>query len=325
MKDAAQKHFDLAYNADTTQDVVLVVECLKYGTNFASLPVADNVDIAEVKRLDTNHIAIRLVNKVEPIQLSISFTSVHEALSNEKAAELIDNGMLDTRIAAAAYRWSDALNTSILNETPIDQVEFWKGKPKYSDNTISIMQHWNQAVGTYEQGYCFSVSPLSDANVSLTNTMLSIAGTYTYEPYYGPYTNGALRIQLPGAYNNGGSVMELTKIRVYEPTELVRLVRVRQYLWNAGGADWYGGDILSSDYELNLGRQTGDSDPNNWVVTSAGRTLDTETGKYYYEVTPPQNVRTFNVASVNKTAFRVCLPFVWQVADANSPLTQGTT
>ncbi len=313
MADALGKGFIVNYRYSDMENVVLVVECLDIGVDFAAIP-EQNDFVEEAVLIGQGKMALKLKKASESTNCSIGFQMKNVALTNAQVLEIMDGDVLPTsRIAAAEYTLpSDANIKDVLTKgEKHDEKVFWEGSPYFNpDATVSVT--------TSEEGYTHSfkltVPPLSTERGSYTNIYLEHVcwqqdSLFGISVKYDGYKNGAPRFALPSAYDREGSLMEILSIRIYEPTDKVRLKEIDVPGTRRNNSS---SDLLTSDFNGNWGK---------WKVGE--RTFDPDKNAYYYVLTPPS--RVFNSNSVGMSQYLAGMTLRWTMADVADALEFDTS
>ena len=307
MEQTQNQGFLVNYRYSSLENVVLVVECLDIGADFAAIP-EKNEFFNEAVLLEQGKMAIRLTTGADKTDCTIGFLMKHVRLTDEQVLELIDSDVIPAaRIAVTEYTLPKNIKLKdVLTEgTKGEESVLWEGTPYFNpDATVDVTK-----TSKYSHSFKVTVSPLSNENASYTNAYLDKLCTYDrMTKMLNGYKNGAPRFDIPGAYNEGGSLMEIVSIRFYEPTDLVYLKGI-----GAPGADVDNtSDLLRSQFNLSWG---------DWTVGE--RTLDPDKNAYYYELTPKD--RFFNADTVGKTQLLAGMTLRWNMTDVSKALDPATS
>ena len=307
MADANGKGFIVNYKYSNMDGVVLVVECLSIGADFAAVPESNDF-VEEAVLIGQGKMALKLKKAPESTDCSIGFLMKNVALTNDQVLGMMDSDVLPTsRIAASEYTLpSDANIKDVLTKgEKHEEKVLWEGSPYFNpDATVSVT---NSAKG-YPHSFKLTVSPVSNEVGSYTNIFFNnVCSQDTYppsNPALDGYKNGSPRFALPNAYDETGSLMEILSIRFYEPTDLVRLRKL----------DIPGEKSGLTTADLNTANFNGQW--NRWNLGE--RTFDADKNAYYYEITP--KARTFNANTVGLTQYLAGMTLRWEMADIANAL-----
>ncbi len=307
MEKTQNQGFLVNYRYSNLENVVLVIDCLDIGADFAAIP-EKNEFFNEAVLLEQGKMAIRLTTGADKTDCTIGFLMKHVGLTDEQVLELIDSEVLPTaRIAATEYTLpkNSKLKNVLTEGTKGEECVLWEGTPYYNpDATVSVTK-----TSSYSHSYKVTVSPVSNENISYTNIYLDKICTYDkWTKIFNGYKNGAPRFDMPGAYNDGGALMEIVSIRFYEPTDLVRLKGIAGPGTDINNTT----DLLRSSYNLNWG---------DWTVGE--RTFDPDKNAYFYDLTPP--ARVFNANTIGMTQLLAGMTLKWTLADTSDALAPGTS
>ena len=312
MADAAGNGFIVNYQYSNMDGVVLVVECLSIGADFAAIPESNDF-VEEAVLIGQGKMALKFKKAPESTNCSIGFLMKNVALTNDQVLEMMDSNHLPTsRIAATEYTLpSDANIKDVLTKgEKHEENVLWEGSPYFNpDATVSVT---DSAAG-YPHSFKLTVSPVSNEVGSYTNIFFNNVCSQDVYPPSNPaldgYKNGSPRFALPNAYDGNGSLMEILSIRFYEPTDLVRLRKL----------DIPGEKRGLTTSDLNTADFNGQW--NSWTVGE--RTFDADKNAYYYEITP--KARTFNANTVGLTQYLAGMTLRWEMADIANALEADTS
>ena len=302
MEETEGQEFLVNYRYSSLENVVLVVDCLELGADFAAIP-EKNEFFNEAVLLGQGKMAIRLTNATDRTDCTIGFRMKHVKLTEEQVLRIMDSDTVPTsRIAATEYTlpYNTALADVLTEGTKGEECILWEGTPYYNpDATVAV----TSSSSGYTHTFKLTVSPIGNEYGSYTNFYFEYVNTRLETNRFNGYKNGSPRFVLPGAYNNGGSLMEIVSIRFYEPTDLVRLKGIS----SAGAGRSNTGDLLNNAYDVNWG---------GWTVGE--RTYDPDKDAYYYDLTPVS--RAFNTETKGKTAYMGGMTLRWTMNDIGNPL-----
>ena len=302
MAETEGQEFLVNYRYSDLENVILVVECLEFGADFAAIP-EKNEFFNEATLIGQGKMALRLTNAADRTDCTIGFRMKHVKLTDEQTIRIMDSEVIpSTRIAATEYTLpANADLADVLTEgTKGEECILWEGTPYFNPNsTVGV----TSSASGYTHTYKATVSFVSNESVSYTNYYFDRICSYNYENIFNGYKNGSPRFSLPCAYNKSGSLMEIVGIRFYEPTELVRL----RELSAAGAGSTGNGDLLTKDFNANWG---------GWTVGE--RTFDPDKNAYYYDITPPN--RAFNNNSKDMDEYLAGMTLRWTMADPANAL-----
>ncbi|MCR4768213.1 MAG: Cna B-type domain-containing protein [Saccharofermentans sp.] len=293
MSDAEGKEFLVNYKYADIENVVLVVECLDMGADFAAVP-EKNEFFNEAVLIGHGKMALRLTDAAENTDCTIGFRMKHVKLTDEQVLRIMDSDVTPTsRIAATEYTLTAGTDLAdvLTQGTKGEEYVLWEGTPHFNpDATVSVT-----SASGYTHTYKVTVSPMSDEGGSITNYYLdNICATILTNLFNG-YKNGSPRFTMPGAYGSDGSLMEILSIRFYEPTDLVRLKGITTPGAATGAKT---SDLFRNDFDEDWGK---------WTIGE--RTFDPDQNAYYYELTPP--ARVFNSNTVGKDALLAGMTLKW--------------
>ena len=304
MEETQNKGFALNYSILEPTNIVLVVDCLAYGADFASIPTAGD-NIREVVKLSQGRIALRMANSGGQLDYTATFAMNHVALTNDQVLELIDSDTIPTtRIAVAEYTLDpDTPLADVLTAgQKVQENVLWEGTPYFNPAATVIA---TEAAAGYTHTYKVTVPAVTRAGASLTDAFLYRYGDLTSNSGVtcNGFSNGEPRFRLPAAYNDGGALMEIVSVRFYEPSPLVRLVNIHN-TETRNGLRGSGRDLDGSDFTGQWG---------DWIIGE--RTYDAEKDAWYYEITPPS--RFFNANTKGRSDYFGGMVLRWQLADQN--------
>ena len=306
MSQAEGKGFFVNYRYSSLENIVLVVECLDMGADFAAIPET-NEFFNSVSKLGQGKLALRFNNSPNGNDCTINFLMKAVPLTNEQAFALMDSATVPTsRIAVTEYTLPEGTPLSkVLEEgTKGEEQVLWEGTP-YSNPEATV---------TAPNPFALTVSPYSDETGSLTDfyfDAIGQSGRYFHTKFDGS-KNGAYRFSMPSIYSENGSLIEVLGIRLYEPTSLVYLRAL----------DLPGGEIINGNSpNCQFTRSYFDSYWDKWTIGE--RTYDADKDAYYYDLTP--NERYLNIDSYGKTAVTAGMNLRWRLNDKTVPLAQDTT
>lgn len=285
MADTEGKEFLVNYRYADLENVILVVECLDLGADFAAIP-EKNEFFNEAVLLGQGKMALRLTSAKNRTDCTIGFRMKHVKLTDEQVLKIMDSSKIpSSRIAATEYTLpaGSALSDVLTEGTKGEECILWEGTPYFNpDSTVTV----TSSPQGYTHTYKVSVSPTSNAGGSYTNLYFDAFCSSYLEKMFSSYKNGSPRFSLPGAYNSNGSLMEIVSIRFYEPTELVRLKKIDKPGATNGSPS---GDLFTTDFNADWGK---------WAVGE--RTFDPAKNAYYYELTPPSRFFNSNTVGMNE-------------------------
>ena len=305
MSEVGGKGFSVTYfNGSGTDSTVLVVEMPKYGAAFAAVPGTGDV-LQEVATLDAGAgdgkpriLLLRLADNSAEVEYFATFSFNHVPLTDAQSADLIDNNMPATRIAVTEYKYSGELVNVLSEGQKLSEKVYCSPKPTTSDTTV-------KATHTFK----FSSSSVPE----ISNHMLrNCSGYWSNDGYYcNPLNVGGVRFRLPETY--AGSPVEITSIKMYAPSDKLKLTDIKQNTGlggNAPGDGRLGNALRAADFDVQW---------INWTRTE-GRD---DHGKYY-RLTPPSGTRLFNNGTTGKTAFFFGFSPTWQLVSLDDPLPSQT-
>ena len=305
MSEAEGKGFIVNYRYSSLQDTVLVVECLEYGSDFAAIPQT-NEFFSQVVKLGPGKLALRFNNSPNGNDCTVNFLMKSVALTEEQAYSLIDSTPVPTsRIAVTEYTLPTSTSLSKVLDEGIkgDEEILWEGTPYFNPDAAVTASHT----------YRLTVSPLSDETGSVTNYYFDEIGhEHVYYPNkFDGYNNNSYRFVIPGAYDQGGSLMEIVGLRIYEPSSLIYLRTL----------DLPGGEIIDGlAPNCQLTRNSFNKYWNDWKIGE--RTYDSDKGAYYYDLTPKN--RFVNLDTFGKAQLSAGMTLRWRMNDIAVPLTPET-
>lgn len=315
MADTEGKEFLVNYRYADLENVILVVECLDLGADFAAIP-EKNEFFNEAVLLGQGKMALRLTSAKNRTDCTIGFRMKHVKLTDDQVLKIMDSSKIPaTRIAATEYTLPSGCDLSdvLTQGTKGEECILWEGTPYFNpDSTVTV----TSSSQGYTHTYKVSVSPMSNEGGSYTNLHFDAVCSSYLEKMFSGYKSGSPRFAIPGAYKSSGALMEIVSIRFYEPTELVRLKGIARPGANNGSPS---GDLFVSDFNADWGK---------WVIGE--RTFDPDKNAYYYELTPPS--RFFNSNTVGMDELLAGMTLRWTLnstAEALEPsksyLAENTT
>ena len=303
MSDTDGKEFLVNYRYADLENVILVIECLDLGADFAALP-EKNEFFNEAVKLGQGKMALRLTSAKNRTDCTIGFKMKHVKLTDEQVLRIMDSNKIPaSRIAATEYTLpGDAALSDVLTQgTKGEECILWEGSPYFNpDSTVTV----TSSSQGYTHTYKVTVSPMSKEDGSYTNLYFDAVCSASFEKMFSGYKSGSPRFAIPGAYNKNGSLMEIVSIRFYEPTGLVRLKGISKPGASSGSSS---GDLYDHDFNVNWG---------NWNIGE--RTFDPDKNAYFYELTPSS--RYFNSNSVGMNELLAGMTLRWTLNNTSEAL-----
>lgn len=284
----------------TTNNTVLVVDTLKYGTQWAcDLEDCANPNIKEVVRFSDTSYAILLADGLTG-DVTIDFTLKYKALTQAQCIEWIDNGFLPaSNISAREYY----MPIGTLSDVLTDPTSILQPNEANYFNSDILPENTGAQTLTAPHTYNMTVSSVAE----LTNRMMSelgagrAGGNNLYLYSNNPDPN--FMYSIPTVHTAGTPLMEISGIKIYVPDARLKLIG----LSNTPNARQTS-QVYDPDYYQIW---------SNWIVGAR----QTDALGDYYMITPPAGTRVFNNGTDLKIGnLTYGMRLLWALADNEQEL-----